>query len=247
MENKKNYTYIGLVGRKQTAAISSMTKENLEFKKQRTLFKFPENRYYEFMYTLAEAVIEQAIEKEINCVIYTIDSIVDATRAFYKVYKKNKPFNFISFAENQVSFKRELPGVDQELIDNERDALADYLKSISKLYNLSNMSVKLEKAKEVDQLTLNIPEDVKVMEGDIISFEKGKTKDGITVYGWTDFTRKYARVKARYEKGVTEPIYFIYRNDSTALGKSKSDMLRYLWSLCPNYYKETYTELVKVA
>ena len=53
MENKKNYTYIGLVGRKQTAAISSMTKENLEFKKQRTLFKFPESRYYEFMYTLA--------------------------------------------------------------------------------------------------------------------------------------------------------------------------------------------------
>ena len=247
MENKKNYTYIGLSGRKQTAAISSMTKENLEFKKQHTLFKSPENRYYEFMYTLAEAVINQAIEKEINCVIYTIDSVVDATRAFYKAYKKNKPFDFTSFAENQVSFKRELSGADEELIDNERNALADYLKSISKLYNLNNLSVKLEKAKEVDQLTLNIPEDVKVMEGDIISFDKGKTENGITVYGWTDFTRKYARVKARYEKGVTDPIYFIYRNDSTALGKSKSDMLRYLWSLCPNYYKETYTELVKVA
>lgn len=247
MENKKNYTYIGLVGRKQTAAISSMTKDNLEFKNQRTLFKFPESRYYEVMYTLAEAVINRAIEEEINCVIYTIDSIVDATRAFYKAYKKNKPFDFTSFAENQVSFKRELPGADEELIDNERDALADYLKATSKLYNLNNLSVKLEKAKEVDQLTLNIPEDVKVMEGDIISFDKGKTVDGITVYGWTDFTRKFARVKARYEKGVTEPIYFIYRNDGTPLGKSKSDMLRYLWGLCPNYEKATYTKLVQVA
>ena len=247
MEKKKNYTYIGLVGRKQTAAISSMTKDNLEFKNQRTLFKFPESRYYEVMYTLAEAVINRAIEEAINCVIYTIDSIVDATRAFYKAYKKNKPFDFIGFAENQVSFKRELPGVDQELIDNERDALADYLKATSKLYNLNNISVKLEKAKEVDQLTLNIPENVKVMEGDIISFDKGKTVDGITVYGWTDFTRKFARVKARYEKGVTEPIYFIYRNDGTPLGKSKSDMLRYLWSLCPNYEKATYTRLVQVA
>lgn len=247
MENKKNYTYIGLVGRKQTAAISSMTKDNLEFKNQRTLFKFPESRYYEVMYTLAEAVINRAIEEEINCVVYTIDSVVDATRAFYKAYKKNKPFDFTSFAENQVSFKRELPGADEELIDNERDALADYLKATSKLYNLNNLSVKLEKAKEVDQLTLNIPEDVKVMEGDIISFDKGKTVDGITVYGWTDFTRKFARVKARYEKGVTEPIYFIYRNDGTPLGKSKSDMLRYLWSLCPNYEKATYTRLVQVA
>lgn len=247
MENKKNYTYIGLVGRKQTAAISSMTKDNLEFKNQRTLFKFPESRYYEVMYTLAEAVINRAIEEEINCVVYTIDSVVDATRAFYKAYKKNKPFDFTSFAENQVSFKRELPGADEELIDNERDALADYLKAISKLYNLNNLSVKLEKAKEVDQLTLNIPEDVKVMEGDIISFDKGKTVDGITVYGWTDFTRKFARVKARYEKGVTEPIYFIYRNDGTPLGKSKSDMLRYLWGLCPNYEKATYTRLVQVA
>lgn len=247
MENKKNYTYIGLVGRKQTAAISSMTKNNLEFKNQRTLFKFPESRYYEVMYTLAEAVINRAIEEEINCVVYTIDSVVDATRAFYKAYKKNKPFDFTSFAENQVSFKRELPGADEELIDNERDALADYLKATSKLYNLNNLSVKLEKAKEVDQLTLNIPEDVKVMEGDIISFDKGKTVDGITVYGWTDFTRKFARVKARYEKGVTEPIYFIYRNDGTPLGKSKSDMLRYLWGLCPNYEKATYTRLVQVA
>ena len=247
MEKKKNYTYIGLVGRKQTAAISSMTKDNLEFKNQRTLFKFPESRYYEVMYTLAEAVINRAIEEEINCVIYTIDSIVDATRAFYKAYKKNKPFDFTGFAENQVSFKRELPGVDEELIDNERDALADYLKATSKLYNLNNLSVKLEKAKEVDQLTLNIPEDVKVMEGDIISFDKGKTVDGITVYGWTDFTRKFARVKARYEKGVAEPIYFIYRNDGTPLGKSKSDMLRYLWGLCPNYEKATYTKLVQVA
>lgn len=247
MENKKNYTYIGLVGRKQTAAISSMTKDNLEFKNQRTLFKFPESRYYEVMYTLAEAVINRAIEEEINCVVYTIDSVVDATRAFYKAYKKNKPFDFTSFAENQVSFKRELPGADEELIDNERDALADYLKATSKLYNLNNLSVKLEKAKEVDQLTLNIPEDVKVMEGDIISFDKGKTVDGITVYGWTDFTRKFARVKARYEKGVTEPIYFIYRNDGTPLGKSKSDMLRYLWGLCPNYEKATYTKLVQVA
>lgn len=247
MENKKNYTYIGLVGRKQTAAISSMTKDNLEFKNQRTLFKFPESRYYEVMYTLAEAVINRAIEEEINCVVYTIDSVVDATRAFYKAYKKNKPFDFTSFAENQVSFKRELPGADEELIDNERDALADYLKATSKLYNLNNLSVKLEKAKEVDQLTLNIPEDVKVMEGDIISFDKGKTVDGITVYGWTDFTRKFARVKARYEKGVTEPIYFIYRNDGTPLGKSKSDMLRYLWGLCPNYEKATYTRLVQVA
>ena len=179
--------------------------------------------------------------------VYTIDSVVDATRAFYKAYKKNKPFDFTSFAENQVSFKRELPGADEELIDNERDALADYLKATSKLYNLNNISVKLEKAKEVDQLTLNIPEDVKVMEGDIISFDKGKTVDGITVYGWTDFTRKFARVKARYEKGVTEPIYFIYRNDGTPLGKSKSDMLRYLWGLCPNYEKATYTRLVQVA
>ena len=247
MENKKNYTYIGLVGRKQTAAISSMTKDNLEFKNQRTLFKFPESRYYEVMYTLAEAVINRAIEEEINCVVYTIDSVVDATRAFYKAYKKNKPFDFTSFAENQVSFKRELPGADEELIDNERDALADYLKATSKLYNLNNLSVKLEKAKEVDQLTWNSPEDVNVMEGDIISFDKGKTVDGITVYGWTDFTRKFARVKARYEKGVTEPIYFIYRNDGTPLGKSKSDMLRYLWGLCPNYEKATYTRLVQVA
>ena len=45
----------------------------------------------------------------------------------------------------------------------------------------------------------------------------------------------------RYRK-LNEDSYFIYRNDSTALGKSKSDMLRYLWSLCPNYYKETYTD-----
>ena len=246
MENK-NYAYIGLVGRKQTAAITSMTKDNLEFKNQRTLFKFPESRYYEFMYTLATAIVDKAIEKELNCVIYTIDCIIDSTRAFFKAYKKNKPFDFESFAENQVCYKRELPGADEELIDNERDALAEYLKSVAKLYNFDNLSVKFEKAKEVDQLTLNIPEEVKVADGDLISFENGKTKEGITVYGWTDFNRKYARVKTRYEKGEQEPIYFIYRNDRTALGQSKSDMLRFLWGQCPNYEKEIYTDFVKVA
>ena len=103
------------------------------------------------------------------------------------------------------------------------------------------------KAKEADQLILDVPEDTKVLEGDVLTFEKGMARDGITVLGWPTFERRNARVKAKMETGKAEPTYFIYKNDRTELGRAKGDMLRYLWAYCPNNDPETYNTLSRIA
>ena len=109
------------------------------------------------------------------------------------------------------------------------------------------MSLRIEKAKEADQLILDIPEDTKILEGDILTFEKGRARDGITVLGWPAFERRNARVKAKMETGKAAPTYFIYKNDRTELGRAKGDMLRYLWAYCPNNDPETYNTLSRIA
>ena len=247
MENKKNYCYIGLVGRNQTGAVAMINNDNLDYKAQSSLYKFNKTNYYECMYILATKIVNTALERGINMVIYSIDAIIDNSRLFFKEYKKGEPFDYDAFADKCLSYKRKFNGYNEAVLQREKKALAAYFKALANIRITDTVSIKFEKAKEADQLLLNIPEGVNVNEGDIISFENGKTKNGIKVYGWPDYNRKTARVKVRYEAGMRKPIYFIYRNDNTMLGRAKSDMLRYLWGLCPSYDREEVKEFYKVA
>lgn len=244
---KKNISYIGIVGRNQTCAVSRISADNLDFRTNKVIYKFPKDRYYEAMYKLAAVTVEEAIAKNVSCIIYTVDALVDNVRAFFKAYNPKKSFDFRSFAESKVAYKREFEGADNELIDYERDNLAELLKTVAKSYVLENMTLRIEKAKEADQLILDVPDDVKLLEGDVLTFEKGRTHNGITVLGWPAFERKAARVKAKIETGKASPTYFIYKNDRTKLGMAKGDMLRYLWAYCPNNDPETYNTLSRIA
>ena len=244
---KKKISYIGIVGRNQTCAVAKIDSTNLDFRKNKIFYKFPKHRYYEAMYKLAAVTVSEAITKNVSCVIYTVDTLVDNVRAFFKAYNPKKAFDYKSFAESKVAYKREFKDSDNELIDYERDNLAELLRTIAKTYVLENMTLRIEKAKEADQLILDIPDDVKILEGDVLNFEKGRARDGITVLGWTGFERKNAKVKAKIESGKDTPTYFIYKNDRTELGKAKGDMLRYLWAYCPNNDPETYDTLSRIA
>ena len=244
---KKKINYIGMVGRNQTCAVARINADNLDFRKNKVIYKFPKDRYYEAMYKLAAVTVDEAVTNNISCIIYTVDTLVDNVRAFYKAYNPKKAFDFKSFAESKVAYKRDFKDADNALIDYERDNLAELLRTISKTFVLENMSLRIEKAKEADQLILDVPEDTKVLEGDVLTFEKGMARDGITVLGWPTFVRKNARVKVKMETGKAAPTYFIYKNDRTELGRAKGDMLRYLWAYCPNNDPETYNTLSRIA
>lgn len=244
---KKEFAYVGLVGRNKTGAVAMITKDNLKYRENSCVYKFSKENYYEAMYILAAKIVSSAIENGINMVLYSIDPIINNTRKFFGEYKFCQPFDYEKFAERCVSHKRKVNRYNAEAIEKEKAALVQYLLNVTKCYIAGSVTVKFEKAKEVDQLVLQIPEGVIVKEGDVISFLNGVTGDGITVYGWKDYSRKAAVVKARYERGSTKPIYFIYRNDHTPLGKSKSDMLRYLWSVCPSFDDTEAEELYRVA
>lgn len=247
MENKKEYCYVGLVGRNQTGAVAMINNENLDYKTQNSIYKFNKANYYECMYILATKIVNTALEKGINMIIYSIDTIIDNSRLFFKEYKKEEPFDYEAFADKCLNYKRKFNGYDEAVLQKEKKALAAYFEALANIRITDTVSIRFEKAKEADQLLLNIPEGVSVNEGEIISFNDGKTNNGISVYGWPNYNRKMARVKVRYESGLHKPIYFIYRNDRTALGRAKSDMLRYLWNICPSYDKEEVFEFYKAA
>ena len=244
---KKKMSYIGLVGRNQTCAISRISSDNLDYRKNKVVYKFPKERYYEAMYKLAAVTVEKIISKQTSCVIYTVDTLVDNVRAFFKAYNPKKGFDFRSFAESKIAYKREFENADNELIDYERDNLAELFRTIAKTYALDNMTLRIEKAKEADQLILQVPEEVKLLEGETLTFEKGCAKGGITVMGWPSFERKKARVKVKIETGKDSPTYFLYKNDHTELGMAKRDMLRYLWAYCPSSDSDEYNALSRIA
>lgn len=246
-KTKKEFAYVGLVGRNKTGAVAMITKDNLKYRENSCVYKFSKENYYEAMYILAAKIVSSAIENGTNIVLYSIDPIINNTRKFLSEYKFGQTFDYEAFAEKCVKPKRKFNHYNAEAVEKEKAALASYLLTVTKCYIAGNVTIKFEKAKEVDQLVLQVPEGIAVNEGDIISFTGGATKDGITVYGWKDYNRKAAVVKARYERSSSKPIYFIYRNDRTPLGKSKSDMLRYLWSVCPSFDETKAEELYRVA
>ena len=246
-KTKKEFAYVGLVGRNKTGAVAMITKDNLKYRENSCVYKFSKENYYEAMYILAAKIVSSAIENGTNIVLYSIDPIINNTRKFFAEYKFGQTFDYEAFAEQCVKPKRKFNHYNAKAIEKEKAALVSYLLTVTKCYIAGSVTIKFEKAKEVDQLVLQIPKGTTVKEGDIISFTDGATKDGITVYGWKDYSRKAAVVKARYERGSLKPVYFIYRNDRTPLGKSKSDMLRYLWSVCPTFDETKTEELYRVA
>ena len=98
---KKNISYIGIVGRNQTCAVSRISADNLDFRTNKVIYKFPKSRYYEAMYKLAAVTVDEVLTNNISCVIYTVDTLVDNVRAFYKAYNPKKAFDFKSFAESK--------------------------------------------------------------------------------------------------------------------------------------------------
>ena len=98
---KKKINYIGMVGRNQTCAVARINADNLDFRKSKVIYKFPKDRYYEAMYKLAAVTVDEAVTNNISCIIYTVDTLVDNVRAFYKAYNPKKAFDFKSFAESK--------------------------------------------------------------------------------------------------------------------------------------------------
>lgn len=194
---------------------------------------------------IATASVEKAVSLNTNTVIYTINEIVDNTRAFYAAYKKSKgTLNLDRFAEKCVAPKRK-QGQDKNIIDAEKTHLVSYFTAVAKTFT-SEANVKFEKASEVDMLILNLPKGVTVKEGEVLTFKDGKARDNISVYGWNDFNKEKATVKY-YKSDDGKKVYFIYKSDNTPIGKAKSSMLRYLWSNCPVNEKIVVEEFYRVA
>lgn len=235
--NKKKITYVGLVGRRQTAAISTITKTDLCYEKNKEIYKFDDARFYEHMYLLAAATIRKAVLQSKDIVLYTIDAIVNDARLFFKNYRRGQLFDFETFADKCLASRKRVNSVSDNYI-KEKNAMILYFQTVASTFIVNNVSIKFEKAKEVDMLMLNVKAGTDVKPGDMLSFSDGKALGGnVSVFGWPNFTRYNALVKAKLETNAdntVKEVLYLSRNDRSPIGYAKSEMLRYLWSKCPN-------------
>lgn len=94
--------------------------------------------------------------------------------------------------------------------------------------------IEVNKIDEYNQLILNVPEDVKVKAGDILTFTNGSTADGITVQGWKNFTRAKAEVQQKTVNGRL--VYFLYKKNKDRFTKIEQVMhsvIGQMWAKCP--------------
>lgn len=224
MDYNKDFKYIGIIGRGCTAASGAVSRNNLDYERSCKVRKFPACSFYEYMLLFVAEEIVNQLRYGKNAVIYTVDNVADAVEVMRKAIKCGQ-------GKNPDAVIRNLTARGGE---GEMRALKAMFGAVQLSETLSPV-IKVEKAKEIDMLMLDIPEGCEPEPDTLLDFVNGVAESNIRVNGWAKFSRKGAKVKVKLSGG--SKVYFLYRNDSSPLGIAKGNMIRHLWSLAPNVEK----------
>ena len=215
----KDFDYVGIVGRGGTAASGAVNRKSLDFVGKCRTYSFRPEAFYENMLLHVAEEVVSALRAGKDAVIYTVDSVADTAEAM----------------KEAIRTKEDACSVAERLIVKGGEGEKQALKLLYQALKLSESLkpvIKVAKAKEMDMLLLDLPEGYEPEPETALDFVDGTAQHGVRIHGWHNYNRRGARVKVKFTAG--RKVYFVYRNDRSALGIARGNLIRYLWALTPN-------------
>lgn len=214
-------TTIMLVARHEDAAFSRIDYANPTKPQKCYTQHFDSESRDEKVFNLGASIINQCVEKGVNLNLITLENLAIASYKFAKAWNSGEYFD----AEELV------PATYDEF---RKKAYLNFLAALQNARE-KEIIVNVSKVSELNHLNLIIPQGVEVKEGEILQFKDGKARDGISVSGWKNFNRQYAKVEVkRTENRETGEVRnFYYLRNETRNTQTERMMAKSLWAKCP--------------
>lgn len=193
--------------------------------------------YNTAMLKYAAHIIDSAVNRGVGLNMLAVDNVAMTYRYYRKVAKdcQRNVDRVIAVMTGSRYFQINEDDNESMVAMKEESgkAIAEFIEAMAKADELG-VYIEIQKASEFNQLILNVPEDVEIEADQILTFKNGRTEDGITVQGWSTFSRDKAKVNMKSVNGIN--VYFLYKksqNGLSPLEKTQRDALAQQWAECP--------------
>lgn len=185
------------------------------------------------------AIINKAVDNKIGMIINSIDNNAITWRSYRKIAKQ---------LGNQLDSDKvldEMVAHSSYYQENENDTeeiQAQKIKNFEALRNFveamvnadkAGVYIEVRKSSEFNRLILNVPESVELKAGEILTFENGRARDGISVQGWPNFNRNHAEVKMSVGSNGNVIYYLVAKSRLTLEEMALQKVIGWQWAQLP--------------
>lgn len=193
--------------------------------------------YNTAMLKYAAHIINSAVNQGLGLNMLAVDNVAMTYRYYRKVAKdcQHNIDRIIAVMTGSRYFQINEDDDESMIVMKEESgkAVAEFIEAMAKA-DENGVYIEIQKASEFNQLILTVPEGVEVEADQILTFKNGRTEEGITVQGWSTFSRDKAKVNMKSVNGVET--FFLYKkaqNSLSPLEKTQRDALAQQWAECP--------------
>lgn len=230
--------YCALVGRDGKYAFGMLDKADPRKLIAHQCGDIDSNNYGSEMLLKATSIINEAVNKRVNIVLYSVDAVAIAWRQYRGISKSFTDIDVdkIISAMTSTKFFQALPEDSTDMVAKRQkasEAIIAFVEAMA-MADSEGIYIDIQKQSELNKLMLSVPEGVELSEGQVLKFENGYAND-ITVIGWKNFERNVATVHVQNSSNGSKNYFLWAKNPQrlTRLEQCVHSLIGQLWAECP--------------